>query len=238
MKVPALRLADKYRTGTFDNDLEAADVLAPVSTNDVRMILGFELGSNIASAVLDGTVTECRSAHLSAMSNLTRSLRRLKEIFGMRSLSDYSFDLESMDAAVTEEATRLISTFAKDFIAVDPIIKDAEGYADLTAYKRFFTDLGGYLGRESSSARGFGIDTGIELERILKGYGTAGNLASMLKQAFEKGLMSEEDYQALEKFREFRNKCAHDILVPEISKKDRHIWSDAVRRLAPKEETK
>jgi hypothetical protein len=171
------------------------------------------------------------------MSNLTRSRSKPRDTFGIRSLCDYGFDLEAMSESEFEEAGKLTGTFKVDFSKVSPFLKGTDGYSELEEYGRFFADLRGFLSKEKGNDRSFGIDTGVELENILKDYGFKGTLADMLTLAYDNEMISEDDYKLLNSFRDFRNDCAHSLTIPKISKKERTRWSNAVKRLKPTEES-
>ena len=61
----------------------------------------------------------------------------------------------------------------------------------------------------------------------------AQDLLDMIANSHERGLISDRDYETLEEIRRFRNKCAHDPVIPSVDRKTRKMWMATVDNLKP-----
>ncbi len=175
-----------------------------------------------------------RSAVMNSIVNASRNLERLKTAFGIVSFSEHSFDLEEL-AVSGGEYGRYISTFLRETDSVRGYLSASpELFRDIKRYREFFADVRGMFDTDYSkmtNARMFGWENGPLLESILRPITEGGDLVDMIGYAYEKKMVSESDYKALEEFRLFRNKCAHEITVPVPDAGTKKRWLGAINRL-------
>ena len=157
----------------------------------------------------------------------------------MRSLSDYSFDIEGhLDES--EDIVKDESTFSRDLAEVSKHIRDAKRLRELGAYGEFFSDacsvfrdMEGKVDSRKCRPRTFGIIMGALLEKYLSAYVDGDGLGEKLINARDQGMVSEDDYTQLDAFRRFRNQCAHEVEVGTLDKKDRTRWTRIIENLNP-----
>jgi len=236
-QIDGSRLAASKKTGDSSKDLISADMILTVSNNAKRIIESFDLADHITKIILSGTNDEYHSKQLMSVQNASRNLADLKAIFHMMSLSNYSIDLEAMDETVENDVIRKTSTFTKEMNNLKQMIQNCSGYKDLMYYDAFFNDVTAYFKEnmplEKTPPITFAIKLGALLESSLKQITEPGKLSYMLDMAYEEGKVSEKDYEILKKFKDYRNKCAHEASVSPISYNTKKEWIETVKHVKP-----
>ena len=231
-------LADHYYESEAD-PLGTVDELYDVVTMKDDLVRRMGAEDLICGLILSCTPGTYTSKLLSTASNMAGTLGRLKERFGMRSLSDYSFDIEGhLDES--EDIVKDESTFSRDLAEVSKHIRDAKRLRELGAYGEFFSDacsvfrdMEGKVDPRKCRPRTFGIIMGALLEKYLSAYVDGDGLGEKLINARDQGMVSEDDYTQLDAFRRFRNQCAHEVEVGTLDKKDRTRWTRIIENLNP-----
>ena len=227
-------LADVLGTGVQERDMVIADVFEKMVKDHTLLINSLGLSDFLVDMVLDGKPMDSESRILASVSNMSRTLARLKDAIGIRSLSDYSIDLEFLmktddDRGLSSD----LSTFLSDLSITGNVLKRSRRYGEICGYESFLKDVNSLLNDvKGTTDRGFAITLCVRLEAWLNGMGFSGNLVEMLEGARSENLISEMDHRQLNELREYRNKCAHSLEVPKLDSKKRKMWSKLVDRIA------
>lgn len=237
-------LAASKKVGDASENIITADRIIPVSKNTEAVLTSLGVTDRIAEIILNGGGEALLSKPLAAAQNAYNNLTKLKNIFGMKSLSDYTFNYEFTDNEnVKKEIQDCSSTFSKELTSLDKFIRSDSKYAGIKSYESFFKEVASYYGNnqplEKAPPRNFGIGLGIELDNNLREITSPGTLDSMLKGALAEEKITKGDYEILDEFRIFRNECAHSKTLPGLCQnnkafeKERRKWIGAVRRIKP-----
>lgn len=230
MKIPGHEIVRRLRTGSAEVDIVTVDDLSDVLKNPEQAISDMSLNEYIAESILSGRSRDFKYGMLASASNAAKLLQRLKGLFGMKSLSDYSFDLESFDSADYGSIGGDIATFGSDVDKLKPVIGRTSGYREISEYKEFFEGVSGFFS-EKKGYRSAGIELGVRLENLLKMMGLEGTLDEMLRKALNSKLVSDGDYMSLDSLRQYRNACAHQVSFEHADKKKMRFWTSLVERL-------
>lgn len=199
----------------------------------------FGLKDDLCRIILGATAPDgaegFRSTVMNSIISAANNLGALKSMFGIISPSEYSFDLTEL-AGSAAGTGRNISMFLMEIERVEPYINgSSDYYREIKRYCTFFEDIRNLFDSDDKkkvkNARLFGIENGILLESILKRITGGGELAEMLQYVKDNNMISESDYRTLDKFRLFRNTCAHefDTEVPDVKTMKR--WEETIDRL-------
>lgn len=207
----------------------AVDILGSVSNNQYSLLHHAGLEQYLVESILSGSACDYRSKVLGTVSNLSKVLVRLKDAIGLKSLSDYSFDITTLNENVLADLT----TFITDMNSVRKIVDKTRGYQELHEYEKFFKDVEGFLrNQHGNTDRAFGITLGVELEHILRSMNFSGDLDEMIRAAHDAGQISDSQWKNLDEFRMFRNRCAHDIELPYLESSKRKKWKATVKDIS------
>lgn len=221
----------------MDTRMRDADRLLPYIQNIKGFIRDTELSEGVSMRVRSREVGSYTSKPLSSASNFIRNLDSLMAIFGMRSLSDYSFDLEDIGVGHGKEVVSMYSTLNKDMESLKQYFPEVCNQ-EIHGYVSFFRDMSDYCkgvdsNKVSDNNRLFALKLGVQLEDNLRYYVDGEHLVDLIRGAHESKIINDEQFTELEEFREFRNKCAHRIEIPSLSKKKRKVWETIVKGLKP-----
>ncbi len=230
VKLSGHGILQRLKTGSAEDDIVTADVLSEVLKTSDAAISELGLNEHVAESILAGKSYDCKSRMLASASNAAKLLQKLKTLFGMSSLSDYSFDLESFRPEDYGSIAKDIATFGSDIDTLRPVIDRTSGWSEISGYREFFEGVGGFFS-EKKGDRSAGIDLGVRLEDRLRSMGLEGTLDEMLKKARDSELISEEDYRCLDSLRQYRNACAHQVEFKPAGKKDLQEWTSMVGRM-------
>ncbi len=230
VKLPGHEVLRRLKTGSAEEDIVTADVLSEVLKNPDMAITELDLNEHIAASILAGESHDSKSRVLASASNAAKLLQKLKALFGMKSLSEYSFDLESFDPESYGAIAKDIATFSSDTDKLKPVIGRTSGWSEISGYKEFFEGVSGFFS-EKKGDRSTGIELGVRLEELLRSMGMEGTMDEMLKKARDSELMSENDYGLLDSLRQYRNACAHQVEFEPADKKDLKKWEALVGRM-------
>lgn len=132
----------------------AVDILGSVSNDQYSLLRHAGLEQYLVESILSGSACDYRSKILGTVSNLSKVLTRLKDAIGLKSLSDYSFDITTLNENVLADLT----TFITDMNSVRKIVDKTRGYQELHEYEEFFKDVDGFLrNQHGNTDRAFGI---------------------------------------------------------------------------------
>lgn len=232
MHIAGTIVASKFRSHDPMVALENADVLAPVVRNEISFLRDMGLEQTMVDQILGGVHSLYSSRLLASMSNLSRNLHNLKDIFGIRSLSDYNFDVSTFDEEKKKHLRSFISTYEKDMDLIRPLIQGTDGYSELKAYESFFKEMNQYLDPGNPDWRTTGIEEGIRLAGYLESFGLKGNLDGMIAEAHRMKIINDADYRSLTEFRQFRNECAHRMNIGEVDKNKLKRWKLTIDKLS------
>ncbi len=230
VKLPGHVIIQRLKTGSVEDDVVTADLLSAVLKTPESAITELGLNEYISESILAGRTRDYKSGILASASNAAKLLQKLKDLFGMVSLSDYSFDLESYSTEDHGTISRDISTFGSDIDKLKPVIGRTEGYREISGYKEFFQGVGGFFS-ERKGDRSSGIELGVRLEELLRSMGLEGTMDEMLKEARNSEKISENDYGQLDSLRQYRNACAHQVEFEPASKKSLKTWTSMIGRM-------
>ena len=167
------------------------------------------------------------------MSNLSKNLGSLRKEFGIKSPSEYHFDLSSFDDEKKKQIRSYLTTYGSDMETIRTLVQGTDRYSELKAYETFFKEIRQFLDNsKASNRRTYGIKEGIRLADSLEKYGFSGDLDTMLTDAHSKKIISDEDFKLLTAFRLFRNDCAHEMTVREVKEKELKQWKRAIDNIA------
>lgn len=232
LQIAGTLVASRFRTDDSEIALANADVLTPIVKDAVALLRNMNLEQIMTDRILSGDATEYSSKYLSSMSNLSRNLCELKKTFGIRSPSNYAFDITETKNMDLDHLRSCLSTFEKDLDTVNPIIQGTEGYAELKAYESFFKEMKLFITDNGTDLRTSGIEEGIRLSEYLEKLGLKGTLDEMITEARDRGIISDSKYSTLNEFRLFRNECAHRMIVGEVKKDKLKKWKQAIDDLS------
>lgn len=246
MKPSGTVLAHSLKTEDPAANAEAADLLLPEVSNAKGVLRELEAADSLAETALrgPGEGREFASKEFRSAANASSNLKELKKIFGMKSLSEYSFDMEQMSDEDLKNISKWASTYSKEVQTLKPVLAESPKMKEIEDYADVFEEFKSYRDEnlEKASPRMFGIKLGTmyqELLATITGKTDESNLKALIEEAAAKKLLSEDDVKELNRFREFRNLCAHQTGVPPLQKKDRKRWLDLYNELAnPKQEKK
>ncbi len=230
VKLTGHRIVQRLKTGSAEDDVVMVDLLSDVLKNPESAIKELDLNEYISESILTGRTRDCKSGILASASNAAKLLRKLKDLFGMVSLSDYSFDLESYGPEVHGTISKDIVTFGSDIDKLKPVIGRTSGWSEITGYKEFFQGVSGFFS-EKKGDRSTGIELGVRLEELLRSMGLEGTMDEMLKEARNSEKISENDYDQLDSLRQYRNACAHQVEFEPAGKKNLKTWTSMVGRM-------
>ena len=238
VKVDGFILTDHYSESGAD-PLGTVDALYDLVTRKDDLVRGMGAEDLICDLVLSCMPGRYTSKLLSMASNMAGTLGRLKERFGMRSLSDYSFDIGGL-VDESEDIVKDESTFSRDLAEVSKHIRDTKRLRELGAYGEFFSDacmvfrdIEGKVDPMKCCPRTFGIIMGVLLEKYLSAYVDGDGLSERLINARDQGMIAADDYSQLDAFRMFRNLCAHEVEVGTLDRNDRARWIRIIENLNP-----
>lgn len=238
VNVDGYTLTDHY-FGCGADPLGTVDALYDLVTRKDDLVRGMGAEDLVCDLILSCSPGRYTSKLLSTASNMAGTLGRLKERFGMRSLSDYSFDIEGL-LDESEDIVKDESTFSRDLAEVSKHVGDAKRLRELGAYSEFFSDacsvfrdMESKVDPKKCRPRTFGIIMGALLEKYLSAYVDGDGLGDKLINARDQGMINEDDYGQLDAFRRFRNQCAHEVDVGTLDKKDRARWTRIIENLNP-----
>lgn len=152
-----------------------------------------------------------------------------------------SFSEQKRKDFITKSKTveKDVSDLIRDWPNGNVVLKDFRDYVD------FFNDVVRTFnssnikdkGLIKADARVFGINAGVMLEDILKArLETDQTLNDMIEVAYKKEFVSNEDFATLTKFRKFRNDCAHEITIGDMTEKERREVMRIIESLKLKSE--
>lgn len=233
LKISGSMIIPALMTESPETNLQVIDSLSNILKNPNKMIIDMRMNGFVSKSIINGEPFnfEANFRTLASASNAARLMKKLKKLFGMKSLSEYSFDLELFDPESRESLAKDASTFTSDVQTVDMIIRNTEEYREIFEYKTFFEEMGGFFSGNKSSSRISGIELGVKLEDILRSMNLDGTLHDMLSDARDKELLSEDDFKQLDLLREYRNNCAHQITIDPINKKQMDVWKKLIKKL-------
>ena len=233
IRIAGTLVASKFKSDDPSTSLSNADALAPVVNNEITLLQNMNLEQIITDKILHESSAPYKSKYLASMSNLSRNLHELKQIFNITSLSEYTFDLSNMNEEKKERLKSLLPTYEKDMKSISNIIRNTDGYSELKLYESFFEELYQFIKPDNKSdLRKFGIEEGIRLTEALKKIGLEGTLDEMITKANEKKIISNSDYANLTEFRKFRNECAHRMTVREVKDNELKKWKETIDNLS------
>ncbi|MDY5872227.1 MAG: hypothetical protein SPJ57_03255 [Candidatus Methanomethylophilaceae archaeon] len=237
-KVFGSSIARMISKGDMKTRMRDADRILPFIQNINGFIRDTGLSAGVSEMVRSREARPYVSKPLSSASNFTRNLDSLMAIFGMKSLSDYSFDLEDIGVEHGKEVVSMYSTLNKDMEALRqnfPEVCDQE----VRGYVSFFHEMSDFCKsvdskKISDNNRLFALKLCAELEDNLRSYVDGEHLVDLIREAHESKIISDKDFRDLEEFREFRNKCAHRVKIPSLDKNKRKRWEQVIKGLRPK----
>ena len=218
--------------------VQLVDVL--MSHSDTGRVPAYTVGMSdiYCDMILDGVPSNgpqnYKSRVMNSIVNASSNLSTLKEVMGIKSLSDYTFDLtELMNSNV--KVGSYISTFMREVDRIQVYIRNGARYSEIKKYNSFFQEIRGIFEKEGKgdqqNARLFGINNGILLESILKKITEGGELVDMIEYAHENKIITDSDFETLNEFRLFRNSCAHHLTIDIPDKNKKKEWTDAIAHL-------
>lgn len=238
-------------------NLEMADYCLDKGLNKRRVIHESEILNLIIKSVSENKKIDGKSKFFSTVSNIRYNLAELQNLTGIFSLSEHSFDFDSFDEEKRKKIIDHTSTLGSSFNDLSSelkslgLLKDANeaGLGEIGKFVELFKGIS-IVFKDSNkpvnskdllkepNSQLFGIQLGAKLEENLKSMGFNGVLNEMLSSAHKKGYLSDADFEILDKFREFRNKCAHQTSVSTIDSKTKELWIRSVFRLESEKEGK
>jgi len=238
--LPKLFSTDGDKISIADDCLEAG-----LSAKGVISLSG--VAGPVADRILRGADIPGKSSEFSMFSNISHNLAELKEITGIASTSKYALDIDGLDAESSKriiDSSYTLSTHCAK-LGKEPYFLDLgkAGLSEVLKFEKLFAELSDVLkGTTSGKIMTkedlmreknpiiLGIQLAKNLENTLSGqFSLKGSLENMIGEAHEKKLINDKDFDTLDKFRQFRNRCAHEM-QPSVrfTEKDRHKWINIV----------
>lgn len=245
LKVDGYELAKHYSSQGTD-PLETIDVLYGAVSNRLLFIATMQADQKLCELLNKGTDKEFKSLILGKAKNSSKILAEIRNELGVKSLSDYNFDLGSFSEQkrkdfITKSKTveKDVSDLIRDWPNGNVVLKDFRDYVDFfnDVVRTFNSSNTKDKGLIKADARVFGINAGVMLEDILKArLETDQTLNDMIEVAYKKEFVSNEDFATLTKFRKFRNDCAHEITIGDMTEKERREVMRIIESLKLKSE--
>ena len=233
-------LTESMKTGDARSNLMVAEALYPNVRNPAPMVKALDIGDQLTNDILDGTCGSFVSKPFAAASNLSYNIQTMKAILRIKSPSSMEMDIDGISEKDRETVMSRGPVMRRDLEAVAPFIRGADRFREVEFYVDISAEIASVLKsmvqvkvQENAPDRIFGITLGITLEEALKTLVGAQDLVDMITNSHERGLISDRDYETLEEIRRFRNKCAHDPVIPSVDRKTRKMWMATVDNLKP-----
>ncbi len=230
VKLTGHGIVQRLKTGSAEDDIVTADLLSDVLKNPESAIKELGLNEYISESILTGRTRDYKSGILASASNAAKLLQKLKGLFGMASLSDYSFDLESYGPEVHGTISKDIATFGSDIDKLKPVVGRTSGWSEISGYKEFFEGVREYFSGKNGD-RSEGIELGVRLENLLRSMDLEGTMDEMLREALDSEMVSDGDYRSLDSLRQYRNACAHQVEFKQAGMKEIKAWKSLIGRL-------
>ncbi|WNY22951.1 hypothetical protein MmiHf6_02450 [Methanimicrococcus hongohii] len=231
-------------------NLEVADYCLDKNFDKKTILRSSGILTPMIRSIQNNNKIDGNSRFFTNASNIRYNLTELKKLTEILSVSEYSFDIDLIDEEKRTKIIKHVSTLDslfKNFLfdAESSNILKSSDQVDLENIKKLvdiFKDISitlksmdktvslKDLSKERNS-RLVGIGLGVKLEEIFKSMGFVGTLNEMISNAYDKELISKSDFEIFGKIREFRNQCAHDLIVPNIDGKQKEKWISSVSRL-------
>ena len=221
--------------------LDAADWLIDNVMDKAALIRTTGAAESLSSIVLSCIPDDShKSTPVAESSNMARALGRMKATFGMRSLSDYSFNIDSFTKSQREDVIRDAATFRRGLSKISEYTRETASAKEMEDYAKFFDDMAitfksmdGTFDPAKADDRTFGIVMGIRLDGFLSNIVEGSTLGERLINAHEQKKISDDEYVVLNDFRQFRNLCAHSKVIDILDKGRRSKWTRIINSLDP-----
>ncbi|MBR7005943.1 MAG: DUF4145 domain-containing protein [Candidatus Methanomethylophilaceae archaeon] len=227
LKLGCESLADKYRTGDVDRNIDVADKLFRISRFPGLVSARMGIGERIADMVLNGFHGGYISKEMQAAGMASANLSKLKGMFGVESLGKY--DVSSFKESDTDSMMACYDALVKSMADVKPLVRGTEGDREIEGYIDLFQNFAEIYGKDVPLQRLNGYQFGIGVRRkaetvLRKLLGSNDNLAKLIGDAAEENLISDEEQRILDKIRNYGNTSAHTTNVDPIDSKEKKRW--------------
>ncbi len=230
IKLSGHKILQRLKTGSAEADILTADILSDVLRNPESAISEMELNEYLAESILVGRSPDFKSSLLASASNAAKLLQKLKSLFGVKTLSDYSFDLESYEPKDHGSIASDITTFSSDITKLKPVINKTSRFQEISGYQKLFDGVVDFFSQKKGD-RSTGIELRVRLEKLLKNLDLKGDLDAMLKEAKDSNLISARDYELADSIRQYGNACAHESTLVTVDNKKIKSWTSLLDRL-------
>ncbi len=234
------KLVSHYFQEDESENLMTADLLYPNLRNPSELFKNLKVENKLVDDIIDGGCREYNSKLLAAAANLSRTLGPIREKLRIRSPSSIEMDLDSLTNDDRKDIVSKYQMARGSYDTISQYIRGADRFRELEYYINFMGEITNTLkgvdqGKilDKGDDRTFGINLGVLLESNLKEMVGPGTLADNIAHAYELKLISDKEYKILDEFREFRNRCAHDPLLPDIEPRIRKLWKDTIESIHP-----